>query len=177
MGSYDLLQENPGAFLGVLLISLVLTVVVYGAFPVLFAKTRSAPITKKKYFWLCYGINFVGFVVFTILDGVGTAAPYFLWTYVFSKYGKKTLEANGLLLDGLSKDKERPKSESAPTSCIQQNNITAQSKSVAKQNRTEHIVAQKSPEAFCRKCGNKLLDDAAFCHKCGSKRIWNEKEL
>ena len=47
--SYELFQQGPAAYIPVLLLSLVVTVVAYGAFPFIFAKVRKTPITKKKY--------------------------------------------------------------------------------------------------------------------------------
>ena len=99
MRYFELFQKNPTLFFLVLIISLVLTLLVYGAFPVIFAKVRKTPITKKKYKWLCYGINFIGIIIFVALDGGASGGPYILWTWIFSNYGVKTLEAKGILSD------------------------------------------------------------------------------
>ena len=99
MGYFELFQESPGIFFLVLIISLIVTLFVYGAFPIIFAKARKTPITKKKYKRLCYGINFIGIILFVALDGGASGGPYILWTWIFSNYGVKTLEAKGLLSD------------------------------------------------------------------------------
>lgn len=99
MGYYELLQEDPGLFIIVLSISIVLTLLVYGAFPIIFAKSRKTPITKKKYKRLCYGINIIGFVFFALIDGAASGGPYILWTWIFSNSGIKTLKKKGLLLE------------------------------------------------------------------------------
>ena len=99
MGYWELFQESPALFFLVLIISLVVTLFVYGAFPIIFAKVRKTPITKKKYKWLCYGINFIGVILFVALDGGVSGGPYILWTWIFSNYGVKILEAKGLLSD------------------------------------------------------------------------------
>ena len=99
MGYWELFQESPALFFLVLIISLVVTLFVYGAFPIIFAKVRKTPITKKKYKRLCYGINFVGIILFAALDGGASGGPYILWTWIFSNYGVKTLEAKGLFSD------------------------------------------------------------------------------
>lgn len=177
MSLFELFQEEPGMFFAVVLVSLVVTIVVYGAFPVIFAKARSTPITKKKYLCLCFGVNFIGFVLFTILDGGASAAPYFLWTYVFSNYGKKILEANGFLSGVTQENKEQPKYDTTQNPLPQQEDTTLQSPPTAKSYQTTSITGSKVSIAFCRKCGHKLIDGALFCHKCGSKTIWNEKEL
>ena len=55
--SYELFQQGPAAYIPVILVSLVVTVVAYGAFPFIFARARKKVITKKKYNRLCYGFN------------------------------------------------------------------------------------------------------------------------
>ena len=99
MSYFELLQESPGLFFLTILISIVLTLLVYGAFPIIFAKTRKTPITKKKYKRLCYGINFIGMIFFVAFNGVSNGAPYFLWTWVFSNHGVKILNSKNLLID------------------------------------------------------------------------------
>ena len=92
MDYFELFQENPGLFFLAIAISLVLTLFIYGAFPVIFAKTRKTPITKKKYKRLCYGINFIGVVFFVALNGASNGAPYILWTWVFSILDKSNVK-------------------------------------------------------------------------------------
>ena len=106
MTYFELFQESPALFFLVIVISLVVTLLVYGAFPVIFSKTRKTPITKKKYKGLCYGINAIGLVFFVALNGASNGAPYLLWTWIFSNYGVKTLEAKGLLSDILPTEEE-----------------------------------------------------------------------
>ncbi len=84
-----------------LIISLFVTLLAYGAFPFIFAKTKKTPITKKKYKRLCYGINIVVLFIFAIINGTFNIAPYILWTWVFSKYGMKVLGTKGLMPDSV----------------------------------------------------------------------------
>ena len=106
MSYYELFQESPTYIVLVLLVSLIVTLLVYGAFPVIFAKTRKTPITKKKYKRLCYGINIIGLVLFFAIDGAASGGPYLLWTWVFSNYGVKALKKKALLLDAPPSDEE-----------------------------------------------------------------------
>lgn len=46
--SWELFQQGPGVYIPVILVSLVLTVLAYGAFPLIFAKTTQRPISKKN---------------------------------------------------------------------------------------------------------------------------------
>lgn len=101
MTNIELFLESPALFFLLMVISLIVTLFVYGAFPIIFAKTRKKPITKKKYKGLCYGINFIGMVFFIVLNGASSGAPYLLWTWIFSNYGIKTLTAKGLLSNAL----------------------------------------------------------------------------
>ena len=43
----ELLQQDPAAVILTLIVSLVITVVAYGAFPLIFARARNEIITKK----------------------------------------------------------------------------------------------------------------------------------
>ena len=99
MSYFELLQESPVMFVVFLILSMLLTLLVYGAFPVIFAKTRQSPITKKKYKRLCYGINLSGMVFFVALNGAASGGPYLLWTWVFSRYGIKALTSKSLLIN------------------------------------------------------------------------------
>lgn len=139
MSYFELLQESPALFFLALIFSLILTLIVYGAFPVIFAKTRKTPITKKKYKRLCYGINFIGIFFFFAFNGAASAAPYMLWTWIFSNYGIKTLETKKLLsdLDVFPTEVET----STPDDKIR----------------------------FCRRCGSDLGEGSRFCRKCGTE--------
>ena len=99
MTYFDLFQESPALFFLVIVVSLIVTLLVYGVFPVIFSKTRKTPVTKKKYKGLCYGINAIGLVFFVVLNGASNGAPYLLWTCVFSSYGIKVLDSRNLLID------------------------------------------------------------------------------
>lgn len=141
MGYFELFQESPGLFFLVLIVSLVLTLFVYGAFPIIFAKVRKNPITKKKYKTLCYCINIIGIVFFVAFNGSAVSGgPYLLWTWIFSNRGLKTLDAKGLLLDSSSTEE------------------------------TVAVVTEKYDKVcFCRKCGLKLDENSSFCRKCGTE--------
>lgn len=158
--SYELFQQGPEAYVPILLFSLIITVLAYGAFPFIFAKTRKAPITKKKYLWLCYGVNIGVMIVFIALnDGASNGAPYLLWTWTFSSYGTKILSSKGNITDG--------KNVSTNKNPYSKCNTTANQ--YVYLNEKVPVVTNKI--SFCRKCGNKLLDGASFCNKCGNRII------
>lgn len=98
MSYFELMQEEPEIFILLLLISLLITLLGYGAFPIIFAKSRKTQISKKKYKRLCFGINIIALFFFWFINGeVSTGAAYLLWTSVFSSLGINILSKKGLL--------------------------------------------------------------------------------
>ena len=146
MTYYEMFQQGPAVYVPVLLLMLGITLFAYGAFPIIFAKTRKKTITKKKYNLLCYGINFFVMFLFIVFNGKSSGAPYILWTGIFSSIGLKILKNRGVL-DGFQ--------SIAFKNAFQEQENT---------DKTDEI-------RFCRKCGNKLLDGAKFCNKCGTAVI------
>lgn len=172
--SYELFEQGPSAYIPTLLFSLVVTIFAYGAFPFIFAKTRNTPITKKKYKRLCYGINVVAMFLFMVINGgVSSGAPYFLWTWVFSRYGMKILSSRGIILDGeyLSANIN---SATKCKSCgyIDKNffNVCPKCGSCTKEyvSVNELSKPKEGKICFCRKCGDKLIEGSNFCRKCGT---------
>lgn len=101
MSYYELFQLGPAVYIPVLLLSLIITIVAYGAVPFIIAKTRKSPITKKKYRGLCYGINIAVVFLFIIINGeASSGGAYFLWTTVFSSVGINILSKRGIIANG-----------------------------------------------------------------------------
>ena len=90
-------SQDLSTSISLFVVSLGITVLAYCVFPLIYAKSRKIPIQKKKYTRLCYGINFLVMLVFAVINGGSSGAPYLLWTWVFSKSGLKTLKHRGLL--------------------------------------------------------------------------------
>ena len=141
MSYFELFHESPALFFLVIVISLVVTLLVYGAFPVIFSKTRKTPITKKKYKGLCYGINAIGLVFFVALNGASNGAPYLLWTWIFSNYGIKTLTARGLLSDTAKNIEEVSESTDKILFC------------------RKCGTSLDEDSRFCRKCGTEIKEE------------------
>lgn len=201
MSNYELLQESPGLFVLTIIISLIVTLIAYSAFPLIFSRTRKSNITKKKYYTLCYCINFAVMVLFIAINGEpSSGGPYLLWTWVFSSSGLKTLKGRGVLGEGqivscsTSTSNEEPIVAETPIvgehpnynicqNCGHElidgasfcNMCGAKVPSVVLMNNTEPINnAVNDKICFCRKCGNKLQEDAKFCNKCGTQIITEE---
>ena len=124
------------------ILALLITMFVYGAFPVSFAIMRKKPITKKKYTRLCYGINFIGLVFFVALNGASNGAPYLLWTWIFSNYGAKTLETKGLLASVVPAEVE--------------NVVVSDNKICYCRKCGTHL---EDGSRFCRKCGTEIKEE------------------
>ena len=138
MGYFELLQENFGLFLLVLLVDLGVTLLVYGAFPFLYARKCSTPISTKFYRRTCYGINAIGMVFFFLLNGAVSGGPYILWTMVFSNSGLKKLEERRLLLDVLPVEDGKSDQADTPRFC------------------RKCGAELEEGSRFCRKCGTEI---------------------
>lgn len=142
--SWELFQQGPEVYVPIILVSLAVTVLAYGAFPFIYAKTRKAPIIKKKYKRRCYGINAAVMFLFMLFNGgVSNGAPYLLWTSVFVAWGTNILEGRNLLLENEAEEPRKKKNLSP--------------------------VKQEDKVCFCRKCGAELNDAVRFCHICGTE--------
>ena len=85
--------------LGVILLLLFVTFIVYMAFPLIYAGAISKPITEKKYKRICFGVNFMVSCIFMFIrGGAVNLAPYLLWTGVFTSIGMDILKKKELLI-------------------------------------------------------------------------------
>lgn len=162
--TYELFNQGPAAYIPIILVSLLITLVAYGAFPLVFARMRKKTITKKKYNLFCYCVNFLVMVLFVAVNGNSSSgAPYLLWTWVFSMSGIKTLKIRGILEETQNKNYKNDVStevaEVANTTISKDSMIAA----------AEHPVSEEMPRIrFCRKCGFELIDGSEFCSRCGT---------
>ena len=162
--TYELFNQGPAAYIPIILVSLLITLVAYGAFPLVFARMRKKTITKKKYNLFCYCVNFLVMVLFVAVNGNSSSgAPYLLWTWVFSMSGIKTLQIRGVLEEtqnnNYKNDLSTEVAEVANTTISKDSMIAA----------AEHPVSEEMPRIrFCRKCGFELIDGSEFCSRCGT---------
>ena len=79
-----------------IVVSLVLTIIEFGAFPMCWAYLRGNTITRKKYRWTCYGVNLAIDLVLHVLITSSAAgfysAAFLLWTTIFVAIGLKILD-------------------------------------------------------------------------------------
>ena len=162
--TYELFNQGPAAYIPIILVSLLITLVAYGTFPLVFARMRKKTITKKKYNLFCYCVNFLVMVLFVAMNGNSSSgAPYLLWTWVFSMSGIKTLKIRGVLEETQNKNYK--------------NDVSTEVAEVAKTTISKDTmmaaaglpVSEEMPRIrFCRKCGFELIDGSEFCSRCGT---------
>lgn len=87
----------PYSFKSILL-SILITLVAYGTFPLIFAKIRKKAITTRAYLFTCFAFNFFIRLFFFIFNNSSASAPYVIWTIVFSSLGKHILNSKYILV-------------------------------------------------------------------------------
>lgn len=148
---YDLFQQDSALFLTNLFFSLILTLFVYGFFPLVFAMHRKKEIKKKKYKRICFLVNLVPSLFFCVLNGGTNFAAYLLWSTVFSYCGVKILISRGLLVDSNIYDDEDDYIDENPN------------------NKKVFVVSKPENDEFCERCGADITKDTDSCHVCGEK--------
>ena len=79
--------------LGTILLNLFITVLAYGAFPIILSQSAKESMEVKQYKRFCWLFNILVMFVFMAINESSTinAAPYVLWTSIFVAIGKKAL--------------------------------------------------------------------------------------
>lgn len=153
--TYDLFLRGPEVYVPILLLSMAITLVAYGVAPLLFAWFRKKPITRKKYRILCFVINAFVMMLFVAANGTSSGGPYALWTWVFSSLGTKILNGKGIM-ENLD-DVKKSKTQSCSASDKPQTHLD--------------VEVNNNRIYFCRKCGEKLVENSRFCRKCGTEIV------
>lgn len=96
--TYSFFEQDPIGYIIYILFSLIITLVVYGVFPLIMAYSKERTINAKTYKRLCYTVNFFVCFVLGLINGTSLSIlPYLLWTAVFVKIGFRTLLYQGLV--------------------------------------------------------------------------------
>ena len=112
---YEVFEAGPAVYVPYILISLAITLIAYGMFPLIFARARRKVITRKKYRMFCFAFNLLVVIGFCIINGgFSSWAPYLLWTTVFSSAGIKMLINKGRLGEPRHCAKPREDTAAAP---------------------------------------------------------------
>ena len=150
----------------------ILTLFVYGAFPIFFALTRRKMITKKLYRILGYVFNFVIMFFLNILGIIDSTSiiPYFIWTWFFIRWGLKILENRCVL-----KDYQADTSESQTNSKHINSYAYEKPKSniVLQENSTISVHSENTAEDntwICGRCRSRNLLSNSKCWNCENPR-------
>lgn len=160
--SYEFFERGPAVYIPIFLVSLIITLIAYSAFPLIFARVRKRTITKRKYNVLCYGVNLVLMVLLFGLNGGMSYGPYAIWTWVFSASGIRTLRNRGLLKGW------QPDDYAKATSQASEKTDSEISEEADAEMEDSPESEEKPPIRFCRKCGFELIAGSDFCSKCGA---------
>lgn len=166
-----------------IVVSLLLTIIEFGLFPIIWAYTRSDTITAKKYRWICFGVNLAINLVLHVLITSSAAgfysAAYMLWTFVFSAIGVKILNNRNLLQDQDAELENNPSVEKTEIVEPTQTKAYPQKTSLPVEQAQDNLIHERKVELstpnrstlFCRKCGARIPADSVFCQKCGEKVV------
>lgn len=88
-------EQGAMTEIATLLLDFILTMVLYGVLPMIFAGGRNKAIKDRKYKLICYAINFP---VMLVLQRGGSVnlIPYVFWTFIFSHIGMRILSNRGV---------------------------------------------------------------------------------
>ncbi len=168
----ELFEYSPGLFVAILFVMLIITVLAYGAIPLIFAATRKAAITRKRYRVYCFILNFFVMIIFIALNGEAVSAgPYILWTGVFSSVGAKILNKKGCFAAAEEERKtiihSPPAAEAAPLPSLDELNPAKPT--------IEECSVETNVYKYCPSCGFELLPNSRFCSACGNAIPVNEE--
>lgn len=195
METYELLQQGPGVYMPAIIISLLITLVGYGLFPLVFAKLRKKPIGTKKYTVICYLVNVVPVIIFIV--GGSSGGAYILWTFVFSEAGKKMLRKKGILIDkknkqnisdnkgnetaGMNFEKEEASNSSVSVSEVAVNSDNTECAPLVVEVEDEKSQKKNTPMIPVRESERLQLTavtdapEIKFCRKCGFELLQGSK--
>ena len=162
---------------GVLFLSLFITVLIYGAIPLVLAIIKKSLITKKSYRALCFGINAIVLVISIIInEGNFNASPYILWTSLFSFLGIKILRSRNLLVE--SRDVADGQTYIIECKCCgyREENYFHKCPKCGKSakryvNSNAGLNLEDDYTYICLNCGKKLPKSVDYCLECGSKDV------
>lgn len=167
MEYYDLFMEGPSVYIPVLVISLLITVAVYCAFPLLYARLCRKPITARKYRVHCFFVNFLIMLVFKLITAGSSTSPYFLWTTVFTYSGVKNLKSRGILLDPKTKEYDGKYAQNTEQESSTIINTVPYSDRLPLE--VTPAKSKKVKPRFCKHCGHPIDPATKKCTGCGKQ--------
>lgn len=156
----ELFEQGPSVYIPVIAVSLLVTLIAYGAFPLLYARFKKKPLTASKYKWKCYGFNFIPMILFFLLSDRTPAGPYILWTSVFCHSGLKTLAQRNLITDN-----NVPVSTPSSATGMEHTGKLQQTAVVA----ATPVKQKKAKNRFCKLCGSPIDPATKKCTGCSKQ--------
>lgn len=160
MWFFELLSD----FIITFIISLIVTLLFYNG-PIMIYRFafKKSPIGKKKgiTITIVYGIVMylvMSIISYAIIQKVESVPAFVIWGCV--NYFILTRELNKLPLIG--KMFQNDKNEKSTQSRLNKNEVIS----------TKNTPNNKRVQ-YCRKCGNKLVENSKFCNVCGLRIDWN----
>lgn len=154
----ELFEQGPGVYIPVLVLSLLVTLIAYGAYPLLYARLKKKPISRTKYKLKCWFFNVLPMLAFFLLSDRTPAGPYLLWTSIFCHSGLNTLESRNLLIDPdapvLSAE-----TDMEYTGEYQQSAVSV----------SPPAKPKKAKSRFCKLCGSPIDPATKKCTGCGKQ--------
>lgn len=121
-------------------VSLSITLVAYGTFPLAFTRIRKKPIAKKTCYAICYAVNFVIWIGLIVFDLSKSPVPYILWTGIFTKIAAEPIHDAA----SASEQTEMPEDEAHEQA-----------------QEAIELPAAAPPILFCRRCGLEVAKGGA----------------
>ena len=168
--------------------SLIITILIYGAFPMLFSYFRKTPITKKRVFVYSFSVNFVIMVILIAIavsleldqKAIPSGFPYVLWTTIFSNTGIGVLTKHNLIIYPAAKypvqnvtEYRTPNSNPSPN-----DQDTAKipvywvGQGTGSNFSNSASSMRQRKKQFCENCGTKLPEgEIKFCPNCGAELL------
>ena len=151
-----------------IILSAIISAMIYGAFPLIYAQLRCKRVTAKRYRIVCYCVNFaVTFIIAMFSstsdignnNSAGVVWSYIFWTGIFTRPGVKILRSHGVLEDSPDEQQE----DEAPAE-------TQEGESVGENDAERAETAQGARQTlrFCTRCGFELAENSRFCSRCGA---------
>ena len=174
----ELLSQDPSASILYLAVSIIVTVLIYAAFPMIYAWLRKRPIKSSAYRWTCYGFNLLLKIILFLEAESKSFWPYMLWTSVFIACGTQTLKKKSVLVDTCSEDSisqsETSPNDSSPVECATVEPTTSEENASCGKPQNEvypikKVKVKMEKRRYCKFCGGSIDSSTKKCTQCGKQ--------
>lgn len=93
--------------MGYLILNICITAAAYAALPLIIAGCGTSQMSAKKYRLYCFLANIAVLLIFFIINGESTGAPYAFYTLIFSSVGAGMLKKRGRIPEKTAEEPEK----------------------------------------------------------------------